>query len=245
MKANAYMHDEQMAVAIEHYTKYLKAQPDDLGAQISLALCLTNEERYKEVMPLLDKAEQYAKKLPGRETDLPQIYQVRAFTLSHLGRTNDALATLAKARELVDDSLKWKCDLSEADIYLHTGQTKKAENLFASALEKSPEQGDTLFNIALTYSNAGYNDVAINLLEDVWTIFGTQEGKFVVPYLANCYLKKNDMDNFLGYLKLAPFCDRKATMYLFRDRFPDIAPEDYYAYAYKEVYGIFPPAQES
>ena len=109
-----------------------------------------------------------------------------------------------------------------------------------AALEKSPEQGDTLFNIALTYSNAGYYDIAIDLLNDVWIIFGTQEGKFVVPYLANCYLHTNDMENFLEYLKLAPFCDRDATIYLFRDRFPGLIPEDYYEYAYKEVHGVFP-----
>ena len=82
--------------------------------------------------------------------------------------------------------------------------------------------------------------MAIDLLDDVWTICGTQEGKFVVPYLANCYLRKNDMENFLMYLKLAPLCDREATRILFRDRFPDIDPEDYYAYAYKEVHGVFP-----
>ena len=30
-------------------------------------------------------------------------------------------------------------------------------------------------------------------------------------------------------------------VFLFRNRFPGIAPEDYYAYAYKEVHGDFPP----
>jgi len=241
MKANAYMHDEQTGAAIEHYTKYLEVQPDDLSVQISLALCLTGEERYKEVLPLLEKAEQYARKLPDREGDLPQILQMRAFALSRLDRTSEALSTLAKARELSDESLSWKFDLTEADIYLHSKQIKKAEDYFVAALEKSPEQGDTLFNVALTYGNAGYNDIAIELLNDVWTIFGTQEGKFVVPYIANCYLRLNDMESFLEYLKLAPYCDREATLFLFRNRFPGIAPEDYYAYAYKEVHGDFPP----
>ena len=245
MKANAYMHDEQMGAAIEHYKKYLEAQPDDLSVHISLALCLTGEERYKELLPLLDKAEQYARKLPDREADLPQILQMRAFALSRLDRTNEALANLTKARELSDESLAWKFDLTEADIYLHSKQTKKAEQYFCKALEKSPEQGDTLFNIALTYSNAGYYNVAIELLNNVWTIFGTQEGKFVVPYLANCYLRLNEMETFLEYLKLAPFCDRNATIYLFRDRFPGLTPEEYYDYAYKEVHGIFPPIGDS
>lgn len=242
MKANAYMHDDQTGAAIEHYTKYLKAQPDDFSVQISLALCLTSEERYKEVLPLLDKAEQYARKLPDRETDLPQILQTRAFALSRLDRTSEALANLKKAKELSGESMAWKYDLTEGDIYLHSKQMKKAEDCFAAALAKSPEQGETLFNIALVYSNAGYNDIAIDLLNDVWTIYGTQEGKFVVPHLANCYLRENDMRNFLEYLKLAPYCDREATICLFRDRFPGIMPEDYYAYAFKEVFGVFPSA---
>ena len=240
MKGNAYMRSEQTAEAIEQYTKYLEAQPDDLSVQISLAICYTNEERYKEVLSLLEKAEQQARKQPDKKTDLPQIYQLRAYALSRMDRTTEALTTIAKARELTDPGQAWKYDMTEGDIYLQCKKTKQAEGCFATALEKSPEQGETLFNIALIYSNSGYDDCAIELLDDVWTLYGSQEGKFVVPYLANCYLHKNDMKNFLAYLKLAPYCDREATHYLFRDRFPGIAPEDYYAYAYKEIYGVFP-----
>lgn len=240
MKGNAYMRDEQTGAAIEYYTRYLEVQPDDLSVQISLGLCYSSEERYKELLPLLEKAEQYARKLPDRETELPQIYQMRAYALSRLDRRAEALAAIKEARTLGDKSQLWRLDMTEGDIYLHFKQTKQAEKCFASALAKSPEQGETLFSIALIYSNAGYNDTAIDLLDDVWTIFGTQEGKFVVPYLANCYLRKNDMENFLGFLKLAPSCDRDATILLFRDRFPGIAPEDYYAYAYKEIHGVFP-----
>jgi len=240
MKGNAYMRDEQLGAAIECYTRYLEALPDDLSVQISLCLCYSGEERYKEVLPLLDKAEQYARKLPDRETDLPQIFQMRAYALSRLGKAKEAHAAIAKARELCAKDDIWKLDMTEADIYLLNKEEKQAESCFAAALEKSPEQGETLFNIAMSYSNAGYDDVAIDLLDDVWTIFGTQEGKFVVPYLANCYLHKNDMENFLGYLKLAPYCDSDSTRRLFQDRFPGIAPEDYYAYAYKEIHGVFP-----
>lgn len=245
MKGNAYMHDEQSGAAIEQYKRYLEAQPDDLSVQISLAICYCSEERYKDVLPLLKKAEQYARKLPDRESDLPQIYQMRAYALSRLERIPEALAVIAKAREIGDESLAWKFDMTEADIYLQCNQTDQAEIFFAAALSKSPEKGETLFNIALSYSNAGYNDWAIDLLDDVWTLFGTQDGKFVVPYLANCYLRKNDTKNFLNYLKLAPSCDRDATFYLFRDRYPGIAPEDYYAYAYKEIHGSFPDPETS
>ncbi|MBR6032790.1 MAG: tetratricopeptide repeat protein [Bacteroidaceae bacterium] len=240
MKGNAYMRDEQMGEAIDCYTRYLEAQPDDLSVQISLGLCYSSEERYKEVLPLLEKAEQYALKLPDGEADLPQIYQMRAYALSRLERTAEALAAIEQAIKLGDETQTWRYIMTKADIYLQIDKTKQAEECFAEALQKSTEQGETLFDIALIYSNAGYNDCAIELLDDVWSIFGTQEGKFVVPYLANCYLHKHDMENFLAYLKLAPFCDREATQLLFHDRFPDISPEDYYAYAYKEIHGVFP-----
>ena len=240
MKGNAYMRNEQTASAIEYYTQYLEIQPDDLSVRLSLAICYSSEERYKELLPLLEKAEQYARKLPDRENDLPQIYQMRAYALSRLERSTEAFAAIEQARKLGDKNMAWRLDMTEGDIFLYFKQTKQAEECFAAALEKSPEQGETLFNIAMIYSNAGYNDTAIDLLDDVWTIFGTREGRFVVPYLANCYLRKNDMESFLGFLKLAPFCDREATVQLFRDRFPDVAPEDYYAYAYKEVHGVFP-----
>ena len=244
MKGNAYMHDEQMEAAIEHYKQYLEAQPDDLNVQISLAICYNSEEHYKEVLPLLEKAEQYANKLPDRESDLPQIYQMRAYALSRLNRISEALFAIEKAKELCDEDQLWKFNMTEADIYIHCEQIDLAEKCFAAALSKSPNQGDTLFHIALSYSNAGYIDCAIELLDDVWTIFGTQEGKFVIPYLANCYLHKKDMEQCLKFLKLAPYCDREATLHLFRDRFPNIAPEDYYAYAYKEIHGDFPKSSD-
>ena len=240
MKGNAYMRDEQMVEAIDYYTRYLNVQPDDLSVQISLAICYSSEERYKEVLPLLEKAEQNALKLPDRKADLPQIYQMRAYALSRIDKTAEAIVTINQAIKLSDDVQVWRYNMTKADIYLQAGKMKQAESFFAEALQKSPEQGETLFDIALLYSNAGYNDCAIELLDDVWTIFGTQEGKFVVPHLANCYLHKHDMENFLRYLKLAPYCDREATRLLFRDRFPNIVPEDYYAYAYKEIHGIFP-----
>ena len=251
MKANAYMHENSMAEAIEHYKRYLELQPDDLSVQISLALCYSSEDRFKEALSLLEKAEQQALKLPDRDADLSQVLQLKAYALGRLDRIPEAITLVEKAREYCDESQAWKCYMTEGDIYLQANQTKLAEDYFTKALEKSPEQGDTLFNIALSYSNAGYNDVAIELLDDVWTIFGTQEGKFVVPHLANCYLRKyrespekperkNDMENFLKYLQLAPYCDREATIHLFSDRFPNIAPEDYYAYAFKEYYGFFP-----
>jgi len=238
-----------MLSAIQHYTQYLEKQPDDLSVQLSLAVCYNTTERFEEALALLAKAEGYARKLSDRQTDLSQIYLMRAYALSRQKKFHEALKAMQSAREIGGEQQSWQFDIAEAEIYLWNGQTKQAENFFASALAESPEQGETLFNIALAYSNAGYYDCAIDLLDDVWTIYGTQEGKFVVPYLADCYLSKNDMANFLKYLQQAPSCNREATLHLFRDRYPGIAPEEYYAYAYRDVFGHFPasdtPGKES
>ncbi len=240
MKGNAYMRDEQMDAAIEQYKQYLEAQPDDLSVQLSLALCLNSEERYKEVLPLLDKAEQYAQKLPGRKADLPQIFQMRAYALCRMDRTAEALEAIDKARETCDSQELWRYDLTKADIYLQSHKIKEAEKYFCKAMEKTPEKGETFFNIAVIYSNAGYYTCAVELFDEIWSYYGTQEGKFVVPHIAACYLHLNDMENFLKFLQMSPYCDRNATILLFRDRFPGIPPEDYYAYAYKEIHGVFP-----
>ena len=68
MKANTYMHEGPAAEAIEYYKQYLELQPDDLSVRISLALCYSSEERFKEALPVLDKAEQQALKLHERES---------------------------------------------------------------------------------------------------------------------------------------------------------------------------------
>ena len=240
MKANAFMQAGEMAEAIEQYKKYLTYQPDDLSVQISLAICLSSEERYKEVLSELSKAELNALELPEKKAELSQIYQLMAFAQSRLNKHSEAIYFIKKAWDYCERDQRWRCAMTEGDIRLQAGETKKAEDVFANALEECPDKGETLFNIALSYSNAGYNDVAIDLLEDVWTLYGNEEGKFVVPYIANCFLRKNDTENFLTYLKLALSCDREATQMLFHERFPGIAPEDYYAYAFKEAYGFFP-----
>ena len=240
MKANAFMQADKMPEAIEHYKKYLISRPDDFRVQISLAICLSSEERYKEVLSVLSQAEPSAMELPEKKSELSQIYQLMAFAQCRLNKIPEALDLIKKAWDYCDESQRWRCALTEGDIYLQADQAKRAEDSFTYALEKCGDKGETLFNIALSYGNAGYNDVAIDLLEDVWTLYGTEEGKFVVPYIANYYLRKNDMEHFLTYLQLAPFCDRESTYVLFHDRFPGVTPEDYYAYAFKEVHGTFP-----
>ena len=240
MKANAYMQANEMPEAIECYKKYLSYQPDDLSVQISLAICLSSEERFKEMLSELSKAEVNALEKPERKAELSQIYQLKAFALSRIKRFDLAYECLGNAWDYCDEDQQWRCAITEGDVYLQAGEPQKAEGSFIFALRKCPDKGETLFNIALSYSNAGHHAVAIELLEDVWTLFGTEEGKFVVPYIANCYLQMNDTENFLFFLRQAIMCDREATFLLFRDRYPGISPEDYYAYAYKEVHGTFP-----
>lgn len=252
MKANAYSFQGMSTEATENYENYLKLQPEDLSVSISLALCHINENRYQQALNVLQNAEHYAPRQTEKKQELAQICILEALSLGRIGKKQDAIRCMEKAWEHCEEEQAWQCYMTEADIYLQSHQPKEAEKYFSQALQKCPDRSEILFNIAIAYSSAGYYDVAIELLEDVWTIFGTEEGKFVVPYLADCYLHKfrqepdhskardHDIKCFLLYLKLAPMCDREATIHLFRERFPTLKPEDYYAYAHKEIYGTFP-----
>lgn len=240
MKANAYLRCDEMEEAAGLYTRYLERQSDDLTAQISLAICLNSTERYAEALELLTRAEADLGKQTGAQYDYSQVYLMRAYSLSRLERLDESLACMEQARPYFDEGAAWQFNMALADIYLHAGMAGEAESHFAQALSNAPDKPETLFNIALAYAGAEYYDAAIDLLDDVWTICGTQEGKFVVPHLAKCHLMKGNMEEYLKYLQIAPSCDREATLHLFRDRYPGIQPEDYYHYAYRDVYGHFP-----
>ena len=172
MKANAYMHEGPISEAIEHYKQYLDMQPDDLSVMMSLAFCYNNESRHKEALSLLDKIEQQVLNMPDNNAHLSHLLLQKAYTLSHLDRFYEATNLIDNVKSFISEKDLWKCYATEGDICLITGRIKQAEEAFTVALDKCPVRVDMLFDIAISYSNAGYNNVAIELLEDVWTIYG-------------------------------------------------------------------------
>lgn len=240
MKANALMYMEQTAEAIDLFKRCLEYNPDDLNVQITLSICYCNEERYQEALPLLDKAEKNAAQRTDKDAELSQILQLKAIVMSRLDKFHDALNFIDDAKKVTPDDLMWKCYLTEGDIYLRHERLLDADTCYNDALNCSPNADDTLFSIALSYMNAGYNEEAIYKFHEVWTSSGTEEGKFVVPYIANCFLQMGDMANYITLLEPSPSCNREATIKLFGDRYPGIAPEDYYTYAFKDEYGVTP-----
>lgn len=240
MKGNALMRDEQMEEAAKQFEQYLKKQPDDVGAQISLAICYNASQRHADALVLLERMEKHTSAQPDKQQDMQQIYMMRAYTLSRLGRLDDAAAAMDLAEPLVAEDARWQFHIAKADVYLQCKRPAEAEELFALGLSESPEKSETLFNIALAYSNACCYDNAIDLFFDVWTLYGMEEGKFVVPFIANCYRQKGDTDNYLKFLKHAAESNREATERIFRHLFPGAQPEDYYIYAYRIAHGSFP-----
>lgn len=241
MKANACMHDNQLPQAIRYYAQCLEMQPDDLSVQMSLAICYNNTEQYEKAVSLLTTAEQRIEKQPeDRQADLPHLLLIRAFALGKLKKYDEALSAIDRAQSLADGQEPWLYHIARGEIYLWLGKMSMAEKHFIHAMEKGLDRCEMLFNIALIHSRAGYYENAINMLNDVWAFYGTRDGRFVVPYLADCYLKHGDMENFLKHLRMAPSCNRELTIQLFGDRYPGTAPEDYYAYAYRELHGHFP-----
>ena len=81
----------------------------------------------------------------------------------------------------------------------------------------------------------------------LWTYtpeYKGKEGVVAIPYLAYCYKKIHDQENYLKYLRKAVSADREITEFLFAEDYPSIQPEEYYLYAFKNAYGRFPESWE-
>ncbi|MGX8697499.1 MAG: tetratricopeptide repeat protein, partial [Prevotella sp.] len=114
-------------------------------------------------------------------------YGLYAWIAVKRGKIDDAINVLLRAtKKMENDTLKRNIEI------LQNNKPKTAERYYLQVMKDTSEQCETLFHIALSYCTAGLYDTAINLLNDVWSMLGSQEGRFVVPYIAHCYYRKND-----------------------------------------------------
>ena len=244
MKGNALLRDDKWQEAAQEFERYLTLQPEDVGASISLAICYNSCKRYPDALDMLIRLERSLGQHPVQKQDLAQVLMMQACTLSLMEKYSEALDVIEKAERWTPEDMLWQFYYAKAEILLQSRRLDEAENLFAQALSQCPEKEDTLFNIACTYSNAGESFTALTLFQDVWDLYGVDEGKFVMPFIAKCYQQMGDTKHFLQFLKHSAAINREATVRLFGDTFKGVQPEDYYAYAFRAAHGRFPSAEE-
>lgn len=240
-KAHCLCHLYEMAQAHELYQRILRETgPDDLVYYYD-ALSLINMERFDEAAESLRLANEVGHEMSQEQV---HIYIQQAYVESKRHHLPQALQAMDKAMELAENDVTFEYEMLRGQIYLENGHADEAQKLFQQALNKSEDKFHTLLLIGIAYGEVGRYSEAAHLLETLINVYGRPKAEPVIPYLAYCYFHLEEHEPFLNYLKDAVSASRETTEHLFCDIYPNIAPEDYYYYAYKSVYGHFPEEGE-
>ncbi|HBC28329.1 MAG TPA: hypothetical protein DC006_01315 [Prevotellaceae bacterium] len=238
-KATCLFHMNQQQEAHSIYQACLRRDPDDNNVLYLDAVCLAALERYGEALALVVRA------LSAFGTDLSQaVYLLveKAYLQSKMHHADEALETVSlaeKARgEGVDGS---EYCMLRGQIQLENGREDGALRSFGDALRASSAKRDTLMAIGMAYGDAEYYADAIQVMLTVMRHFpDSGEGMSPIPYLAYYYYRAHDLESSLQYLRQAAETDRQSTERLFGSIYPGVTPDEYYDYAFRDVYGHFP-----
>ena len=240
-KANCLCHLNEMAQAHALYQRILQESgPDDVVYYYD-ALSLINMERLEEAAEALKRANEVGHEMSQEQV---QIYLQQSYVESKLHHVKEAIEALEKASAIATEEVTFERELVLGQIYLENGRFKDAQKHFEKAVKASEDKRNTLMLIGIAYGEAEYYDECAKILTAILNLYGHDEAQAVIPYLAYCYYYLDDTENFLRFLKEAPSVSRETTAHLFNTIFPNIAPEDYYLYAFKDIYGRFPEEWE-
>ena len=205
------------------------------------ALALADLERYDEAARRLEQANE-----AGGE-DAPEqleIYMQQAFVESRLHHLDRAITAIGKARTLAPDDEDYEYELQLGRIYLENGRTDEARVHFRQALADSRDRRKTYYRMGVALADVQYYQPAQSVFEALQETYGDTMQADIAPYLAYCYSQLGEDRKYLSTLKLAASCNPEATRDLFAPTFPGIPPEEYYHYAFRDIYGRFPEEGE-
>ena len=240
-KAHCLCHLYEMEQAHRLYQRILRETgPDDLVYYYD-ALTLINMEHFDDAAESLRMANAVGHEMSQEQE---HIYLQQAYVESKLHHLPQALQAMDRAVEISAGEATYEYDMLRGQIYLENGNVEEADDFFQLALDKSEDKCHTLLLIGIAHGEVGKYREAARLMEMLINVYGRPKGQAAIPYLAYCYFYLDQDEQFLHYLKDAVSVSRETTEHLFSDIFPNIAPEDYYYYAFKAIYGRFPEEGE-
>ena len=241
LKAHCLFHLNHLEQAHEIYLKLQEAEPLNGRIYYMDAITLANLEKFEEAREVLTKA---LKLIPSDDEDRMQILLHKAYIESKCHNINEALAALEDAKKLSDEPGEIEYHLLMGEILLENDREREAAEQFEMAYNESKNQQQTLLTIGIAYAEAMHYTTALALLESFTKENNNKESVVAIPYIAYCYKKLHDEENYLKFLREAVSADREITEFLFAKDYPSIKPEEYYLYAFKNAYGRFPEAWE-
>lgn len=239
MKANCHFHQGHYEEAHALYRLYSELDNNSELPYFFDGLCLMNLNRQEEALEVLKKAEELAN---GMSAEQQQIYLQLAFVNSSLHELETAIQYLDRAYVTVGERFDY--DLLKGRILLENGDRERALRLLDLSLETSKTPNQTKYTVAVLLLEHEMYDRALKLFIELTGEDMENWGRHSQAYMAYCYLKMEEYDKFLFFLKMAGRTDRENAQSIFGSNYPGVLPEEYYLYAYKALKGEFPDEAE-
>lgn len=197
-KANGLYNLGNFKDALTYYRKYVQQCPKDEVGETFLGITLLNLDNLEEAVKHLKKAETLAKAQDGNLLD---IYQELAFTLSRLGKFEEAINYVDKTKDL--DCDHDEMNVLKGHILLENDHMEEANVCFNKAIEHSKSAPYIILRIAISLYDNNIIPLAYRLLRNMYD--NNKDTTFYegYPYLAKCCHDLGYMKEFEKYKKLA------------------------------------------
>lgn len=218
--------------ALKYYERYSKIEPQDEIGEMYQGITLLNMEKTEDAIRHLKQAEQLA---PENSPNIVGIYQELAFSLSHIGKTSEAIEYVEKAD--IDDKEHDEMTVLKGHIMLENDCIEDAQQYFEQAVRDSDSSFNVLLRIAVSIYDSGRYKIAYKMFKEILNQHDEDVNE-VYPYIAMCAKTLGDNKKFMEYLKIVSTQNDSNTKQILGDIFPkDMEPKDYYNYMLDKLNG--------
>lgn len=225
-KANGLFNLGNFEEACKYYERFTKISPNSEVGEMFLGISLINLNRTEEGVEHLKKAESLA---DAFSEYLHDIYVELAYSLTALGKHDDAMEYIEKISQL-DDCDPYETDVLKGNVHLQKGETVEAMKCFQHAVTASNGSPRVILRIGICIYDNGYYSLAYDvfhlLLDDA-----SDEWKDGWSYLALCCMLLSRKDEFVYAVRKACQQNPVEAKMVLGEIFPEnLSPDDYVNY---------------
>ena len=226
-KANGLFSLGNFKEARKFYKRFCELCPQEESGEMFQGICYLNMEELEKGIKHLKKAEEIA---PEDSENLFEIYQELAFSLSRIGKIDEALDYTEKMLNLPnaphDEALVMK-----AHLLMEAKQWVEAQACYSQAIIESNGSPHIFLRVAISIYDLGYYDHAYRLFRMLGKFDGDDERTEGFAYEALCCYSLGKEKEFREAVRKA--CERnpREAAIVLCDLFPEeVEPKDYYRY---------------
>ena len=226
-KANGLFSLGNFKEARKFYKRFCELCPQEESGEMFQGICYLNMEEPEKGIKHLKKAEEIA---PEDSENLFEIYQELAFSLSRIGKIDEALEYTEKMLNLPnaphDEALVMK-----AHLLMEAKQWVEAQACYSQAIIESGGSAHIFLRVAISIYDLGYYDHAYRLFRMLDNFDDNENRTEGFAYEALCCYSLGKKEEFREAVRKA--CERnpREAAIVLCDLFPEeVEPKDYYQY---------------